>query len=178
MIIVTGTPRSRTSMMMYCLSLCGVPMAFEENNIRNKEQYRNLYGFFEGNWNGEEGAVKSFFVNEFDKYINPRFIFMDRNVDCIMNSWEELAKFELRPDMVDRRREFITKNKNKRLEAIKKYPHIIVDSDKFVLNPESYREKFNKVFPELDFNVLISGIDKNLFVNRYGRNDYNGIAKN
>ena len=165
-IVVTGNPRSRTSMMMHCLSLCGVPLAFTNLEGRNRKEYRNTYGFYEGQWNGEDGAIKCFAYQSYPNYPTPRFIYMDRGVDKIMKSWKEIMPSTIPPEKIQKRKAFITKNKQLRLEAIKEYPHVIIDSDKFVLNPQCYRGDFERVFPELDFDTLIKGIDIKLYVDR------------
>ena len=179
MIIVTGQPRCGTSMMMYCLSLCGVNMSFEDGKKAEKEKkaFRNIYGFFEGQWNGEDGTVKCMSDEKFSMFPSPRIIVMTRSIDEIIKSWEDVRKAtgrkrrkKLSADEVKRReqarREGITNKRRLSLETRKKYPNIVIDYDIFVNTPEAYKEDFVKLCPELDFNTLITGIDKHLYIDR------------
>ena len=43
--------------MMYCLSLCGFPLAFDDysRDKKARDTFGNPSGFFEGKWNGQDG---------------------------------------------------------------------------------------------------------------------------
>jgi hypothetical protein len=185
MIVITGKPRSRTSMMTRCIHLAGVPLAFTEMKRKPemKEQFRNPYGFFEGAWNGKDGVIKSLACVNWDKFPNPRFIYMEREDEKIKSSWKDIAskknKLFKKPSKeklaeIRQKVQEMKKNKNRPKpkpivpaeEAVKDYPHIVVNADKFVLDPEFYRKDFERLFPELDFDLIKSGIDKELYINR------------
>ena len=89
-----------------------------------------------------------------DCYDNQRVVVMTRGLDKIIKSWLAAKN---KKDIVPLLREY---------KDYKNYPHIIVDYDTFVTEPETYREDFEKLFPELDFTIIISGIDTNLYINR------------
>ena len=165
MISVTGLPRTGTSMMCHCLSLAGVPLAFTDNR-RDKEQYRNPYGCYEGMRNGEDGLIKVFSEKELEDIPDIRIVCMYRDPEKVSKSWNETMK------RINPTNKHIDTSENVKLRLahldkwVKKYPHIKVDYDTFVTNPEEYREVFITLFPELDYDIIIKGIDKNLYINR------------
>jgi hypothetical protein len=178
MYIVTGKPRSGTSMMMYCLSLCGVPMSFTEPKNLPRETiekvklaFKNPYGYFEGEWNGKDGAIKYLSHYQLDQFPNPKLIIMERDADKIIASFKAIRdKLDL-PQWVKDKSPFFDKTffedqKEKRYAEYDKYPNVRVHYDTFVNSPETYRVDFNRVFPELDFDTLIKGIDKTLYIKR------------
>lgn len=183
MITVTGKPRCGTSMMTRCIHLAGVPLAFKEFERKEemKERMRNIYGFYEGMWNGEDGVIKCFGFNMIDKFPNPRLIVMTRDEDKIRASWKEVHSKtpfkkppKLTPEQIakikEQRKNFTPIKRPERFltleDVMAKYPHITVEYDTFVNDPEQYRRSFEKLFPELDFNLIKSGVDKRLYVNR------------
>ena len=178
MIIITGKPRSGTSMMTRCIHLAGVPLAFTPSQRGEKQEqaFRNIYGFYEGAWNKEDGVLKSFCPTMFKQFINPRFIYMERSEDKMEKSWVAInpqVTLEQRRELKEKanrtRTERIEKGfptVPKCIDEVKNYPHIIVNYDKFVTEPEHYRFDFELLFPELDYNVIIRGIDNNLYINR------------
>jgi len=181
---VTGKPRCGTSMMMYCLHKAGVPLAFDDmkNNEEVMKRYKNPYGFFEGRWNGQDGLLKCFSPNMFEQFPNPRLVVMTRDEKKIQASWKEVRKDlpqRVAPVMTEEKKAEMQKRmkemKEKQVfrpkfitlsDALKKYPHITVDYDTFVTNPEQYRKDFEGLFPELDFDIIKSGVDKSLYINR------------
>jgi hypothetical protein len=187
MIVITGNPRSRTSMMTRCIHLAGVSLAFEPRNSNEemKKKFRNPYGFFEGQWNGKDGVIKSFASKKWSEFNNIRIIYMEREKEKIQASWKEIREksgnkqfkklSKERLEEMKKKAQEMMQKRGKQMkfekpipvkEAIKDYPHIIVNSDKFVLEPESYRKDFEKLFPELDFDLIKSGIDKELYIDR------------
>ena len=127
----------------------------------------------------------------FEKFPNPRFIVMTRDDKKIQASWKAIQEQIKQPNVPkirqltpEEREQMLARikkntgaefgnirglNKTTRIpipEAVLKYPHITVDYDTFVTNPEHYREMFITLFPELDFDIIIKGIDTNLYINR------------
>ena len=178
MIIITGKPRSGTSMMTRCIHLAGVPLAFtpSQKGEAQEKAFRNIYGFYEGLWNGTDGVIKSFDTSMFRKFSNPRFIYMERDEDKMTKSWVAInpqVTIEQRRGAKERANKARAERKEKGLptvpkciDEVKNYPHIIINYDKFVTEPEEYRFDFELLFPELDYNVIISGIDTQLYINR------------
>lgn len=171
MIIVTGQPRCGTSMMMYCLKKSGVPMAFKDlkRDSDLKKIFRNPYGFFEGIWNGEEGAIKLLNIKQFHKFGNDaRVIVMYRNPEKIMASWDSVM--EKKKENFPQSREFrlnrCIKNRETLNSKMDTFNHIVVDYDIFVKNPDVYKDDFNRLLPDLDFDKIKSGIDYKLYKNR------------
>jgi hypothetical protein len=169
MIIVSGQTRSGTSMMMYCLDKAGVNMAFDDRERTPiiEKRFRNIYGFYEGRWNEDEGAIKHLSVNGLEQYPNPRVIFMLRDVDKRIASWRAVKEDEgkalregfLRPEKMLKRKQVL-------MEKLRDIPHILVDYDTFVNEPDTYKVDFLNLLPELDFEKIKSGIDKKLYINR------------
>lgn len=159
--IVNGQPRCGTSMMMRCLEKAGIRMAFEDckKNADQQKIFRNIYGFYEGKWDGGEGAVKFADLSKFD---NPKVIVMTRDFDKMLQSWEDINKKNQRTHQ--RKKEQMVKVREFALQRAKTYNHIIVDYETFVTNPETYRKQFEQW--GLDFDKMITGIDNNLYINR------------
>jgi hypothetical protein len=161
--IVTGQPRCGTSMMMRCLEKAGIRMAFEDvkKDLDLQKKFRNIHGFYEGEWDGGEGAVKFADLSKFD---NPYVIVMTRDFDKMLQSWEDIYQRTPPQAKHQRKKEMMVKSRESNLQRAKNYTHIIVDYDTFVTNPETYREQFKQW--GLDFDKMITGIDNNLYINR------------
>lgn len=178
MIIVTGQPRCGTSMMCHCIHLAGVPKAFTEGIRPSKDIFRNPYGFYEGNWNGEDGVVKSFSPTPIERIkksgLNPKAILMKRKPEATIKSWDEVMRKigdkkrhkPIKEPTIEQRLNGIEKRHNMALSWLDGIDYVEVDYDTFVTDPEQYREKFINLFPELDYNIIISGIDGDLYINR------------
>lgn len=160
MIIVTGQPRCGTSMMMRCLEKAGINMAFEGTRPEEmKKRFRNIHGFYEGNWNGQDGAVKCMRVKRLNDFKDPFFIMMIRDYDKIVKSWKEINNrdFSKVKDKMKKKRKNI-------LDVVSNYSFVKIDYDVFVNTPEAYKEDFEN--QGIDFNKLIRGIDKDLYISR------------
>lgn len=164
MIVVTGAPRSGTSMMMRCLEKAGIPMAFEELERPEDatEKFSNPYGFYEGTWNGEDGAIKVFSFMKLKELPNPKFIFMERDINKILASWKDVEGYTARPS-----KKVILSNKMRIYNYILEFPYIIVNYDTFVKDSASYKDKFYEIFGDtIDFKKLTKGINKKLHTKR------------
>jgi hypothetical protein len=163
--IVTGNPRCGTSMMMRCLEKAGIRMAFKDvkKNEKEKKQFRNIYGFYEGRWDGGSGAIKFENLNRFN---NPRVIVMIRDLNGIINSWREIRQKNNLFDnkILEKRKKLIVEKREKLLIEVRRYDHIIVNYDEFVTSSEKYRESFQRW--GLNYDLLVTGIDKELYIDR------------
>lgn len=153
MIIITGQYRSGTSMMMRCMLMSGAKKAYRDINFPENERYP--YGVFEGEYNGQNGVIKSFDYESFKDYTNPRIILMKRDEKKIKKSMEEKQDFHNKIDY------------KKLTKEVQNYPHIVVDYDTFIKDPDNYKEDFVGLFGRyFDFEKLKSGVDKTLYINR------------
>lgn len=168
MIVVTGQPRCGTSMMCHCLHKAGVPLAFDENKGRDVKAYRNPYGFYEGRWNGNDGLLKALAISDIKALKDVRIVYMYRNPEKVEKSWEAVNKqMKHQPNYDKKLRRLSIEKKFEVLDTfVQDYPHVKVNYDTFVTNPEEYREVFITLFPELDYDIIISGIDRYLYINR------------
>lgn len=154
-------------MMMRCLVIAGKELAYDKVNKQPSDIYRNPYGCFEGKWNGKDGVIKLFSIPNHPNMNNPKVIYMYRDPKKIVKSWDDVklkmkAKnpdFNKREELMAKRFEFIDK-------WIQNYQHIKIDYDTFVTNPETYRDAFTALFPEINYDTLISGIDRELYLPR------------
>lgn len=168
MIIVTGRPRSGTSMMMRCLEKAGIPMAFkpDEKKEEMRIEFDNPHGMYEGEWNKKDGATKELTP---ERFIEGKYIVMLRDEKEIVDSMTDVRK--RMGSVMNMPKEQKIKINKARLEAImkavEKYDYITVNYDEFVNNPEQYRKDFESL--DIDFDKLITGIDKKLFKNRGGK---------
>ena len=167
MIVVAGNPRCGTSMMMYCLSLCGFPLAFDDysRDKKARDTFGNPSGFFEGKWNGQDGILKYFPIKGIQKFKNARYILMDRDTQKVMKSWRAI-KDKKRGAVSAMSQEKAEENRRDRAAALKDSPHIVINYDTFVKAPEAYREEFGVLFPEIDYDVLIGGVQGEIYVDR------------
>lgn len=162
MIIVTGQPRCGTSMMMHCLHQAGVPLAFDKTARDDmSEKFRNPHGMYEGKWNGKDGLLKAVGARQLQDFDNPRIVWMIRDAKKINKSWQQITGNK---DIPFGKR---SKEVRKRIKkALDKFQYITVDYDTFVNKPETYRKDFQSLLPELDFDIIIKGIDKSIYINR------------
>lgn len=159
MVLVSGRGRCGTSLMMHCLHKAGLSPAFElKRNPKAEKIMRQPEGFYEGQWNGESGLLKCF--SDFERFDNPRVIIMTRDINKIIRSWLEVYKKRGEKQLGG------LSNQLKQPRKAKKHNHIEVDYDTFVQNPEHYRKDFNRLFPELDYDKIKSGIDLTIYKER------------
>lgn len=170
MIVVSGQPRSGTSMMVRCVNMAGIPLAFKHDYDRpNKDSFRNIHGFFEGLWDGKtDGVLKCLSPNIIKSFPNPRVIFMKRKGEGILSSWKDVVEAQ-RAKGIPMKIDFSMKPEDRYpilLKILEGVPLIEVDYDEFVQTPDIYKQKFKDLFPEIDFEKLKSGIDRELYKQR------------
>lgn len=168
LIVVTGIPRSGTSMMMRILEFGGVSCVYEDiHKEADKIKMRNIYGFYEFGKIPVDAnvAVKRFghgITKLLSEQYNCYFIFMMRDVDQIHKSWLEVGNYRnnfLPPSYIERQ--------NRNLEEVKKHKHIIINYDDAHLNSEETLLQL-KAFLPMDFDTTkaIKAIDKSLYIKR------------
>jgi hypothetical protein len=161
-IIVTGRPRSGTSMMMLCLHRSGIPLAFTPRPERkgSREVFGNPEGFFEGEWNSRDGLVKVFDPNGFRNFREgAKVIVMKRDPYEILKSWERVNARrsrsmppEITPERIAGRFAEIEK-------VAEKMEHVVVDYARFKEDPETHRKKLLRLLPNMDWDAFRSGVD-------------------
>lgn len=170
-VVVTGMPRSGTSMMMRCLVEGGVEIGYKPKKHNDKEKYimRNPYGLYESSNRKTKPftCIKCFDCHYLRDTKGLKVIFMMRDPVEMRKSWDEI---ELRGK---RKRnntiEKMVSTQQKRLEAAKTNETIIVGYNDFCQNPAEWLEKINDFLGEgFNFNPekAISGFDENLYKDR------------
>ena len=176
-IIVTGLPRSGTSMMMRTLEMGGIQCAYNENREeKEKIRMRNIYGFYEGGTIPEVGTVA---VKRFGAQIAERlaekydcwFIFMDRHPDKIKASWEEANSKAPKPKVKVPRQsntsQTLADSQKKIKNVVNKHRHIVINYDKINTDSENELLRLKKFLPvEFDVGKALKAIDKTLYINR------------
>lgn len=170
MIIVSGLPRSGTSLMMNILSRNGIKVYSDEKREADKH---NPKGYFEVKnigkklgedphfLEGKEGCVKV--VSPFLEKIkgNHKIIFMERNLEEIFQSMEKMSR------KIDKEEKGAFK---KHLKSVKKglenKKAITINFNKLIKNPVSELKKLKNFLPEINIEKSKQAIDKDLYRNR------------
>ena len=171
-IIVTGLPRSGTSMMMRILEMGGIPCNYKDNqDKKTKERMRNIYGFFEGGKIPDDRivAVKRFghqilekLADMYDCY----FVFMYRDTREIQKSWESANANMVKNPNRKNNGDAFKANQNKSLIAVKNHKHYVFDYDEINQDP-SIISKLKDFLPlPFDVKKAITAVDKNLYIKR------------
>lgn len=176
--IVSGFPRSGTSMMMRMLNVGGVP-AFEEHEIRHPDQF-NPYGYYESIEEGWLSMGEASWLTEVQdmcvkimpthlKFLPPDYyykvLFMTRHLEEVLASQRNMAG-----DTRDVREEDIDNHERLMAEVflyIKGHPSfssVTIDYNDMIVNP---RRQIGKVSAflgkELDTEKMIDVVDPDLY---------------
>ncbi len=171
MIIVSGLPRSGTSLMMNILN---------KNNIRpltdkkRKADIHNPKGYFEikdigkkleKNPNfleGKTGCVKvlSLFVNKIKG--NHKIIFMERKLEEIFSSMEKMSGEKV----LEKEKKSFKKHLEKIKKRLKSEKVVYINYNNLIKNPREELRKLKKFIPEIDINKSLGAIDSKLYRNK------------
>jgi len=181
--IVSGLPRSGTSMLMQILDAGGLPVA---SDGKRKPDRSNPKGYLEVESIIDKLKANPDFVFNFEdkvlkviayglQYLPPgsyKVIYMDRNIDEILDSMEEMmsAKDEERDDT---KTSFIKLN-NKTKADIKDREDmkvLFVDYNEILSSPKENLEEIHRFLGErnLDLEKMIASVDEKLYRQRRER---------
>jgi hypothetical protein len=178
MILVSGAPRSGTSMMMRILDFGGIPPVYGINPEPKfaRESHRNYYGFYEGNITEykDDKSAKSFALKrDLKNSKNPKIIFMLRDPDQVLKSRLAIREFRKSKNMrVNKPSQFdstrIAETQKQIMDIIKDYDHLIIPYDDFHANPKKYLKKIKKLVAPIPFDEkkAFEAIDRSLFIIR------------
>lgn len=168
LIVVTGIPRSGTSMMMRTLEMGGIPCVYQDNHPEEmKKKMKNIYGFFEGGTIPEQGgvAVKRFgkvAVERLSKDYDCYFIFMQREPRQIQASWQAFSG-----DVNKGKPVALEQNQKKVKDEVIKEKHIIIEYNTFVMDTENELNRLQAFLPlPLNVKKAFKAVDRYLYVNR------------
>ena len=181
--IVSGTVRSGTSMMMQILLAGGIPIAYE-NNLRPSDKH-NPKGYFEleggkiinrlmeGTFKIDKYKGKFIKITAYGlQYLptgNYRIIFMERNLDEILDSMHKMAGNQ------DKNQEATRESFRKLNEKIKKgittrddMKVLLINYNNTLSSPEITMKKIYYFLeqPSMNLEKMISAIDKSLYRER------------
>jgi len=169
-IVVTGMPRSGTSMMMRMLEQGGVPCSYQPDN---RPALRNPNGCYEGGKIPQDGgvAVKQFrIIPEHDCY----YIFMYRNPLAISRSWDAVSKLGNCPAQRQNSMESLSKRQQASLERVQRQKNVVINYDAVVDNPVAELQKVKDFIPfPFDVEKASLVVDRGLYIKRQGEDDAN-----
>lgn len=184
-VIVSGLPRSGTSMMMNMLEAGGMDLLVDnvrkadKDNPRGYFEYELVKKLPEGNiiWlesaNSKVVKVVSYYIHHLPPRYEYKVLFMERNFDEILESQKQsvIEKEQTTSRKEDKMMTDYFKNHVKQTkEWISLQPNFSVlylSYNEIVLNPEQYLDKIN-TFLELELNKekMSKIVDKNLYRQR------------
>ncbi len=184
-IIVSGLPRSGTSMMMKVLEAGGIPVLVDGERTADVDNPKGYYEFervkqldkgdvqWVADAQGKVVKVISALLVHLPSEYNYKIIFMLRDFDEVLRSQQKMLanRGEEKKGPSD---EEMTKLFVKHLQSIdewfKKQPNmdvLHVDYNRMVLEPQPYIEKINQFVPKpLDVDAMNAVVDPNLYRNR------------
>lgn len=165
-IIVSGRPRSGTSLMMRILDVSGYKCARDEKWEQNlKGKIDNPY-FYETRdlikgkklslQNYDAGKILVDRLDTLDTPENYFIIWMHRNKESIFKSWDSYNRSSLAK--IDN---FSDYNRFDEEKILKKFKHVIIDYDSLIGNPKQELKKFTKLL-KINKTLAIKEIDPNL----------------
>ncbi len=184
-IVVSGLPRSGTSMMMKVLEAGGIPVmvdgirSADDDNPKGYYEYERVKQMGEGDveWVGDaQGKVVkviSGLLIHLPPQYNYKIIFMLRDFDEVLASQQKMLanRGEEGEGISDKE---MSKLFVKHLQSIdewfKRQPNMDVlhiDYNRMVLDPQPYVEKINRFLPQqLDVQAMNAVVDPDLYRNR------------
>lgn len=186
-VIVSGLPRSGTSMLMQMLDVGGIPILTDKKRFADKN---NPKGYFEhegvkglareNTWLLGHGGTAVKVIAQLLPFlpvtdvIQFRIIFMERNIDEILLSQKKMlvdnnTKGKLSPDNLLKSGFFRQVEKVKALVAARDIPALYLQHRDCIINPTVAAGKINVFLGEhLDESAMINAVDKSLYRNRKG----------
>jgi hypothetical protein len=184
--IVTGLPRSGTSMMMQMLDAGGMDVLSDGKRTADEDNPKGYYEFTPAmqlqrnrSWVAEEGVghvvkivAQLLWYLPRDEAINYRVVFMDRDIAEVLASQEKMLDRAGRPDAHGRARnirDIFTKQITQvfRFLNARKIPTISVDYHECVGNPTQVATEVNEFFDsQLDAEAMATVVDPTLYRNR------------
>jgi len=186
--IVSGLPRSGTSMMMRMLEAGGMELVVD--NIRKADE-DNPYGYFEfekvkkikkdSSWldytQGKAFKIVSMLLYDLPSDKNYKVIFMKRNMKEIMASQRKmLERHEMNNDGVDdkemiRLSEKHLNNIDTWLQKQRNIDTLYINYNHVIDRPREHAEAVNKFLGDiLDVDSMLKTVDKSLYRNRLNSN--------
>ena len=178
--LVSGLPRSGTSMLMQVLDAGGMPVA---SDGKRKPDRSNPKGYLEVEsiidklkadpeivFNYEEKVLKVIAYGL--QHLPPgsyKVIYVDRNIDEILDSMEEMMRAE--DEERDETKQAFIKLNNKTKADIKEREDmkvLFVNYNDILSSPREHLEEIHRFFGErnLDLEKMIESVDKNLYRQR------------
>lgn len=184
--IVTGLPRSGTSMMMQMLDAGGMDVLSDGKRTADEDNPKGYYEFTPAmqlqrnrSWVAEEGVghvvkivAQLLWYLPRDEAINYRVVFMDRDIAEVLASQEKMLDRAGRPDAHGRSRNIrdtFTKQITQvfRFLNARRIPTLSVDYHECVGNPTKVAAEINEFFDgQLDAEAMAAVVDPSLYRNR------------
>ncbi len=184
-IVVSGLPRSGTSMMMKVLEAGGVPVLVDGERTADVDNPKGYYEFervkqlpkgdveWVADAQGKAVKIISALLINLPSQYNYKIIFMLRDFDEVLRSQQKMLENRGEENKGPSDAE-MTKLFVKHLQSIdewfKKQPNmdvLHVDYNRMVLDPQPYVEKINQFVPKpLDVDAMNAVVDPNLYRNR------------
>jgi len=181
-VVVSGLPRSGTSMMMQMLAAGGMPILTDkvrtpdDNNPKGYLEYENAKRLHKDNTWLEEAtgkAVKiiSQLVNHLPAKYNYKVIFMERDMDEVMMSQQKMLGKPVSKDAIPLPLYVTFQKQREQAEAwLKSQPNIQVlklNYAQVIENPEECAELVHAfIGDELNVEAMVASVDKNLYRNK------------
>ena len=182
MVIVSGLPRSGTSLMMQILQAAGIPIATDK---KRKADENNPRGYLEIDNIIKKIRTKPEYIFNFDNkaikitspgipylpFWNYKIIYMERNIDEVINSMEKMIGLKEDPNR-DITRKGLLKLDKKARDIINKrtdMERLYVNYNSLIKFPESEVQRVQE-FLSIDkgkLNRMIKCVDRNLYRSRH-----------
>ena len=184
-VVVSGLPRSGTSMMMRMLQLGGMDVACD--NIRKKdednprgyfelERVKSLKGDGDKSWLGEtpRKAVKviSFLLSDLPDEFNYKIIFVHRHIDEILASQSRMLEHRSETNKTsdeDMKSAYAAhlKDVESFLKSKPNFDSFDVQYDHVIRDPETHAKKINEFLGgALDVSSMTAAVEPDLYRNR------------
>jgi Sulfotransferase domain len=180
--IVSGLPRSGTSMMMKMLGSAGLKILTDdlrradENNPKGYYEYEKVKGLKTGDFDwlsdaeGKVIKVISALLEYLPNSYNYKIIFMQRDMDEILRSQREmLIRMGLPHDKVsdDKMVELYSRHLLKVETWLEQQPNmdtLYISYNQIILNPVQNTERVNQFFGgNLDLGLMLQAVDQSLY---------------
>src|SRR6185436_5656488 len=188
-ILVSGLPRSGTSMLMQMLEKGGMPIVTDkirtadEDNPRGYHEFERIKEIEKGadkrwlrNYRGQVIKTISFLIQYLPLDLNYRVVFMRRDIEEVLRSQNKMlerseAKDPLVPDDKMRRNyEFHLKKGFYCLDHVPNFETLYVDYPEVVANPLAEAKRINAFLGgRLDVEAMASSVDTGLYRNRQSK---------
>ena len=189
LILVSGLPRSGTSMLMQMLEKGGMPIVTDkirtpdEDNPRGYHEFERIKEIEKAtdkswlkNYRGQVIKTISFLLQYLPLDLNYRVVFMRRDIEEVLRSQNKMlersgAKDPLVPDEKMRRNyEFHLKKVYYCLEHVPNFQALYLDYPEVVANPLAEAKRINVFLGgHLDVEAMAGAVDTGLYRNRQSK---------